>query len=549
MIGTIRKHSSWLWWVIAGLTIISFVWFMGSGPARNNRAGASGAASFGTLYGHEVTPEMYARANNEYKLYYWMQHHQFPGAREGVTEADARRDSYVRLLITEKAKSLGIRVSDDAVTSGAAELMASLGRKGQPLPMEQFAQQVLAPEGLTVADLQNYLRSDIAIQQMVMALGLPGALVTPQDAGQIYDHDNQEISASAVFFSYSNHLAAVTPTPAAVQDFYTKNQAAYREPDRVQVSYVAIELSNYLAAAELKIGKTNLDNSVENVIRQQGMDAVPGAKTVDEAKVKIREFFLRKEEASEAVAVAKDFADSLNALTNFAAAAKEKNLTVHSTAPFANGADLEGLPESFVTAAFTMKADAQPYSGMVEGPNALYFLSLDKVIPSYVPAFEQISSRVNDDYRATTAQGLARNAGAIFQSNVTAQVAAGKTFAQAATAAGYTPVLLKPFSLSSPSIPEAGERAEIRELKEAAFTTPLGKVSRFFPTSEGGFVLSPQALEPIDSAKKTAAMPQFVNQVRQARQQQAFNIWLQSEAMRELRDTPVYTEMTHAAAK
>ena len=36
MIGTIRKHSKWLWWIIAGLTIISFVVFMGSGPAGRN---------------------------------------------------------------------------------------------------------------------------------------------------------------------------------------------------------------------------------------------------------------------------------------------------------------------------------------------------------------------------------------------------------------------------------------------------------------------------------------------------------------------------------
>ncbi len=551
MIGTIRKHSAWLWYVIAGLTIISFVWFMGSGPARNNRAGSNNTGGYGTIYGHEITPEAYENARREFFMYYWLQHGQFPSQREGVTEADIRRESYIRLLISEKAKTLGVSVSDDAVTTAAAEILRSLGRNNQSMPMDQFVQRVLTPENLTVVDFQNYLRSDLAIQQTIMALGLPGALIAPQEAAQLYDREYQEVSAQAVFFSYSNELSKVTVTPEAVQDFYTKNQAEYREPDRVKVSYVAFELTNFLAAALEKIGKTNLDSQVETIIRQQGIDAVPGAKTAEEAKAKIREFFLRKGEIEAASKQANDFATTLYAMTpakaeNLATVAKQKGLAVQTLAPFAKGFPPEGLTDSFVTAAFSLSAD-QPFSEMVSGTDALYLIALDQQIPSAVPTLEQIRSRVSADFRAVTAQNLARNAGMIFQSNVNAQVTAGKTFAQAAVAAGATPTLLKPFSLSSGEIPEAGARAEIGALKQAAFTTPIGKVSTFFPASGGGFVLSPQNLEPVDPAKKSAALPQFLAQVRRARQNQAFNQWLQTE-VRELHDTPVFAEMTSGRA-
>ena len=68
MIGTIRKHSAWLWWVIAGLTIISFVVFMGSGPGRNG--GRGGTGDFGTIYGRKVTAQEYVEARNAFYIFY-----------------------------------------------------------------------------------------------------------------------------------------------------------------------------------------------------------------------------------------------------------------------------------------------------------------------------------------------------------------------------------------------------------------------------------------------------------------------------------------------
>ncbi len=69
------------------------------------------------------------------------------------------------------------------------------------VPMQKFVEQVLAPERLTVTDLQNFLRDELVVQQMIQTLGLAGALVTPQEAGLLYDREYQEVSAQAVFFS------------------------------------------------------------------------------------------------------------------------------------------------------------------------------------------------------------------------------------------------------------------------------------------------------------------------------------------------------------
>jgi hypothetical protein len=550
MIGTIRKHSGWLWLIIVTLTIISFLYW-GASPAARYDHGHSGG--YGTIYGHAVTREMYVQAQQQFRLYYWMRSGSFPEKSETFKRDDMERETYVRLMLTQKAKDLGVSVSEDAVVAAANEFLLSLGRNGQPVPLEEVNKRILEPEGLTLTDLQNFLRSDLVIQQLVQTLGLSGSFVTPQEAGLLYDREHQEVAAQAVFFSVSNYLAQVAITPAAVADFYQKNQAGYREPDRVQVNYVAFEVTNYFSAAEQKIGRTNLDAQVETVFRQHGLEAVPGAKTTEEAKLKIRQALLQQEAAVETRQQANEFASELFAqepvkADNLTTFAKTKKVTLHSTKPFdANSGPEEITASAFTKEAFKLNAE-MPFAGPVAVPSAnapetYYVIGLAAQLPSAIPPLEQIRARVTLDFEFYEAALLVQRAGTNFFATATGQMAAGKTFAQAAAAAGLAPTVLSPFSLSSSDVPEAGERAEIGQLKRAAFTTAPGHVANFLQTQDGGFVLFVQSLQPVDQAKKTADQAQFLNQVRRGRQNEAFNLWLESEANRELRSTPVFAEL------
>jgi hypothetical protein len=539
-----------LWLIIVTLTIISFLYW-GASPAARYDHGHSGG--YGTIYGHAVTREMYVQAQQQFRLYYWMRSGSFPEKSETFKRDDMERETYVRLMLTQKAKDLGVSVSEDAVVVAANEFLLSLGRNGQPVPLEEVNKRILEPEGLTLTDLQNFLRSDLVIQQLVQTLGLSGSFVTPQEAGLLYDREHQEVAAQAVFFSVSNYLAQVAITPAAVADFYQKNQAGYREPDRVQVNYVAFEVTNYFSAAEQKIGRTNLDAQVETVFRQHGLEAVPGAKTTEEAKLKIRQALLQQEAAVETRQQANEFASELFAqepvkADNLTTFAKTKKVTLHSTKPFdANSGPEEITASSFTKEAFKLNAE-MPFAGPVAVPSAnapetYYVIGLAAQLPSAIPPLEQIRARVTLDFEFYEAALLVQRAGTNFFATATGQMAAGKTFAQAAAAAGLAPTVLSPFSLSSSDVPEAGERAEIGQLKRAAFTTAPGHVANFLQTQDGGFVLFVQSLQPVDQAKKTADQAQFLNQVRRGRQNEAFNLWLESEANRELRSTPVFAEL------
>jgi hypothetical protein len=548
MIGSIRKHSSWLWWVIAALTIISFIWW-GASPGTRN--GGAPGAGYGTIYGQKITVEAHAAAQRAFFIYYWLHSNgEFPDRSPNFSRTDMERETYVRLMLTEKAKSLGIHISDDALVAGANDLLRSIGRSGQPVQMADFLQHVLQPEGLTDADFQQFVRDDLTIQQLVQVFGLSGALVPPQEAAQLYDREHQAVSAQAVFFSASNYLAQVVVTPAAVSQFYSNNMAVYREPDRVQVNYVAYDLSNYLAAAELKLGKTNVVAQAEAYVAQHGVESVPGAKTPEQAKAKIRDAIVRQEAQTQAAAVAKQFVTELFAMDpvapeNLVTLARQKNLTLRTTAPFsaADGPEEFSAPAELTKTAFKLNADS-PFSKPIPGSDAVYVIGLAKQVPSAIPSLDEIRARVVQDFQYREAALKAQTAGTNFYFTAAVQMASGKTFVQAAFAAGQAPEALTPFSLSSQEVPQAEGRAEVNQLKQAAFSTQAGHMSRFMPTEDGGFVLFVQSFLPVDEMEKTTDLPKFLSQVRRNQENEAFNLWLQAEANRELRNTPVYAELT-----
>jgi hypothetical protein len=553
MIGTIRKHSKWLWIVVATLTIISFVAFMGSAPTKSG-GGASVSNGFGTIYGQEVKQQDFLRTQNEFFIFYWAHYGQWP-EKAGLSREELERETYVRLLISKKAAKLGVTISEEALVKAASEFLRSVGRNGQAVKMQDFAQQYLAPEGLTVVDLQNFLRNELVVQQLIQTMGMAGALVTPQEAGLLYDRERQEVSAQAVFFAASNYLSQVAVTPAAIAQFYTNNMAAYREPDRVQVSYVFFNVTNYLGQAKADLEKTNFTEYVDAIYQQYGQSQFPEAKTPEEAKAKIRELVIRDRALNDARLAANDFGTGLFAIEpakpeNLNTFAKQKGLMTRITTPFSANVGPEefSAPAAFATQAFQLNAEA-PFAGPIIGPDGVYVIAMANQLPSAIPPLEQIRARVTQDFQSQQSMSLAQRAGTNYFNALTLQMAAGKTFAQAAMAAGQTPLVLSPFSLSSSDLPELGNHATIGQIKQAAFTTTVGHISDFMPTTDGGFVLFVQQMLPLDTTKKNAELPHFMAQVRRARQNEAFNLWLQGEVNRELRDTPFYRNQMAGAAK
>ena len=179
--------------------------------------------------------------------------------------------------------------------------------------------------------------------------------------------------------------------------------------------------------------------------------------------------------------------------------------------------------------------------------DGVYVIALNKKIPSEIPPLDQIRAQVVKDYQFNQALNLARKAGMDFYQTLTNGLAQGKTLAAICADAKLQLVDLPPFSLSTRELPQVEEHLPLNQFKQIAFTTPLGKVSPFQMTTEGGVIVYVKSKLPLDEAKMNATLPAFANYVRQSRQNEAFNDWFRKEAEKGLRDTPLARPQTPPA--
>lgn len=552
MIETIRKHSKWLLYIIAGATIISMVFFMSVGPVHPGyNGGVNTNVVGGSIYGKAVTQDMYDTMEKEVDLDFFFHYGEFPDQNPQITQTEIQEFIYTRMMEVEKAEQLGVHVTLQQTVSSAGDLLRSpalqraFGVHNETVPLTSFVTQVLQRRGMTEDDFENFVRDNLAIDQVQMFYGLVGQLVTPQEATNEYIRENQEYSAQIVFFSASNFLSRVSVSPRDVEEYYTNYMANYRLPDRVQVSYVAFSVTNYLSQAQREIGNSNLDLEVQNVIQKYGMDAAPDAKNETEAREEIRKALIRHQALQDATTQADTFAQSVFNIQPASAqsletAAKKKGLIVEHPAPFSAdyGPSEFDAPAAFTRTAFELSPDF-PLSEPVAGPDGVYVIAYQTNLPSEIPPLDEIRSRVSDDLKLRLATITAERAGTNFAHQLPMQMAAGKTFAAVAFADGLDPKVLPPFALSTQDMPELEGHTTMNQLKEVALVTSPGSASPFVPTDDGGFILYVQSRLPIDEEKMAADMPQFITELRNQRASQAYDDWRMHEANRQLLDTPL----------
>lgn len=548
MFGTIRKHQTWLWAVIITLTVISFVVYFSPYSRMNNNRG--GGSSYGVLNGESISQEQFMRAEREVSLQVFFN----SGGRwpEQFNE-DMQRETYKWLLLVQAQERMRINVGKEAAGLMARNLVASLQRLGVD-STATFIDKVLPARGLNVDDFDRFCRHYFGVQELMATVGASGKLLTPQEAKAMYERNHQEVATEAVFFNPTNFVSKVTATPEGVAHYYTNEMAKYRIPERVQVRYVEFNLSNYLGQAEAQL-KTNLNEMVDAYFQRLGTNYTELGKTPELAKAKIRDRFIQGQAMENARRKAQEFIGKLDELTidtksadvipTFDALARTNGLTAKLSPPF----DRNDAPESmdvgpdFVRAAFALSSD-QPLAPVVKGETAAYAFAFAKRLPSESPSFDQIKPRVITDYKLLQATNQAWQAAYTFYSSLTNGMGQGKSFSELCAGAQVKPVSLAPFSIGSQQSPDPEDRVNLSELKQVAFSTPVGKVSTPALGLDGFFILHVKNKLPLDLAKEKVELPAYTSVLRQRRSQEAFNLWFGQQAQKAFRNFEIFQQRT-----
>jgi hypothetical protein len=551
MFGTIRKHQSWLWFVIIAVTCLSMVIYFQPGKAGN---GQTATGDFGSIDNKTITATEMQGAKNEAALMFYMRSSEWPDSPSANKQFDWDQEAYKRLFLLRRLDQYNIHADPGAAAQLAGVILRQVGR-GQQVPLEAFVDQVLKPHNISAEDFEHFLEHDLSIQQLVSIIGASGKLVTPAEIQTLYVQQNQEVAADAVFFSASNNLAKIqAPTPETLAQYYTNQQAAYREPDQMQLSYVFFNVTNFMPEAEKQLG-TNINREADEAMTRLGTNTFRFGKTVDEARTKIREVLIQEVAISNAYSKAIVFQNEVldkkpQVVENLSTVAKEKGFEVKVTKPFEKTygpSDLD-LGSTFpVASLFNLTADEPFVDRPIRGTDGVYILAYNKLIPSRVPSLEEIHARVESDFKFVQAMRVAQMNGHVFSQTATNELGHGKSWAETCKATGVAPVTVAPFSLSSQRIPEVEDLADVGTFKEVAFATKAGSSSSFVPTRDGGFVVHVKQRLPIDEAKMKTQLAEFSKAVRQQREGETFELWFNQEGSKALRDIPAFRRASTAA--
>ena len=550
MFGTIRKHQKWLWWCIVIIVVLGMATFTQMNRSGNGRGMAG---NHGEIDGRPITDTEFQNAWYEAELTYYMNRHEFPDNVAKSSGWNQEQQTYQRIFLVRKLDQYNIHADSDSVAKLASLFLQELGRSEnvEHIPMSTFESRVLQPHHLTSEDFQRFLEHYISIQQLISVIGASGTMVPPSEIESLYKQGHEEAKVQAAVFSASNYLATIPePTTTLLGQFYSdanntngNREAKYLEPDRLQVSFVHFNITNYLTDAEKAFG-TNLNREVQDAFSHGGTNLFSLGKTEAEQKAKIREYIIRGAAYSNAYTAAISFQRELNSkepvrADNLNAIAKEKGLEVKTSKPFDKEygpSDFELPPNTPASSLFDLTADDPFPATPLRSEDGIYIVAFNKFIPSRVPPLDEIRSRVVADCKEFEATRTAQMNAQIFEQTVTNGLAQGKTFAAICAGAKVKPLDLPPFSVSTQSLPELEDEVDLNAFKQRIIETPAGKTSGLIPTRSGAMVVYVQERLPVDPSKMQADMPNFSKMVRQARQNQAFDLWFQKEASAALRN-------------
>jgi peptidyl-prolyl cis-trans isomerase D len=481
MVKLIRRFQQPLMLIITVLVIISFAWLYNT----NSFMDKGGADKVGTIYGHPVTFAQAQKIGRKFEL------SQDLGLRElyeslAVRRQDAKENfiwnSYV---LQHEAAQLGIEPTADEIVA-AIQAMPVFQTNGayDSAKYNLIVQVALAPRGFTGADMEDLVRDDLRLKRIKALLG---ATVAPADSEvrAAYAQLNERIEASVVRLKLADFLAAAQVPDEDVKKLFEERKVSLTTDELRKVKFAAFILpttdkpleGKERADALGKLAKQAEDFAVDMTAKDAKLDDVAA-----KYRVKIEE------------------------TPDFSAAQPPPEL---------------GSSPEVAGAAFKL-TQKDPNSDILSTDRGYYVLQLAAITPPRPLTFDEAKERLLADLKNERAREALGLKGAEIRTKIEAEIKAGKSFADAAAAAGAKAEKFPAFSRREPQF----EPANSGEIMQTAIELNAGQLSGFVPAADGGVIVHVDQRPPVDEEKFKAEKARFVEGVSDFQKNALFQQWL-----------------------
>lgn len=563
MIGTIRRHSQSLWWIIVVAVIISFVWFYGANNASMESLLGRNRGEGNRLYGNEIKTSALQASARQVEFNHFLQDRNNPNRRTRSDEQQ-RTETYQQVLLNHELRANGIIPGREALALAVQEEFKNPSKASTPNEVREGYNQFLLSLDKTSfneADFVNLLRNQVGLGHLRDLVSVPAALVSPREAAEEFRRENESLLASAVVFNPTNFIASVHLTPENVGQYYSNNLARYYSDERLSMSYARFDASNHLAAAEGDLAKIpNLSANLQDAYARQTNqnagafnDAEGHPMTREAALAKLRSDYVMNAALQRAYKQAADF---YNAMGKAKVTAESFMSYATNSAAAAAGFSLGVTPPQTATlvafqAPFSDVRNAQealgrlspqaPFTIPMAGKDAVFIAVFRERIPAAIQPLATIKARVEGDYQRQETMNAARTAARSFLSAATNGLAAGKSFADLAKAQGATVLDLPAFSAAMPQLDGLPTGVTLPELKNALGASKAGDVQLLNQGNPTVVLLKERKAVAEESLK--AGLTAFTEEIRQRRQGGLFGEWFRQK----MEDSGLAAALTPAA--
>ena len=515
----VRKHARWILAGILLLLIPSFVaLFTTSGGSRQQQSGEQP-----TVRGKPVDVAQFAKARNAVITQYIIRTGLRPPSTPQFDDA-VRQQAVLRLIMLQKAKELGIHVTDEQRDQQIVSQPPFRNEAGQ-FDRNRYSRFLifLNNYGISESRFMEIMSEEMALSQLEAQVST-AAKVTPDEVTFVYTPMHEKLAVEVVEFDTADYKDPVTVTDAEARTYYDQHQASFRRPAQVKVRYARFPLTD--AEKSIKLADDEIAEFYErNKSRYTGTNNVVELLEAVRSKVEQDLLMLRADRA--AADRATEFTVKLVPEPNqpkpdFTKLAAEFGVEPQVTDFFSASEKLPGVDAGvdFDRAAFALSPEV-PISDPVAGKDAYYVLEYIDSRPSEIPPFDEVKQQVVDVVKRVRIYDATIKRGSEELAKVKKEMAAGKSFADACAAFDLKVQMPAPFALADekPAVPGGGH------VQENVIGMATNTVSEFIQTPTGGlFFYLKDRLAP-DREEFDRNLPKYAQQLLQRNRQALVQDW------------------------
>lgn len=486
----LEKKGRVVFIILLAVVIVSFVFVIGETPGC---VSGDPAASSQKFYGYSLNAEADPRSQEmvrEVIISSIINRGQQPQNEQMLTQEFLSRIALLHLADSARIPE----PNQEAFVQYLSSIPFFQGADGQfdPNRVTSFLDMTQLSRQFDEATINRALSNDYRIQQLMNSIAPPGFTI-PYEVEQQARRTAASYDLSIARLAQDEVEVTVTPTEEELENFFTQRVEAYRQPETRVLSAVTFSPTNFTqdvgTPSDEEIDLYFSDNRSDylNPDAEVPAEALP---SLEDVKDEVIEDWKMAQASTLARRASEDFVYRLfDQEIGMSSPELDKSVedfsgTYQPLPPMVGGVPPSetGIPQPAFRDA-TRLDEIRFYTDPIETDDEVVVIVLKEIIPSQIPDLESVRSEVIADYEAQ-AEGEAFIArGATLRSELSEAVSGGKSFSEAAKAAGLSVETFE--EVGWENIPENLTPATIRR----AESLPDQEVSTMITTEEGGLFL------------------------------------------------------------